>query len=78
MSSSQSHSKDSKNSTVIKNAEKETGPTITTNNPPVAKDDPLRAVANRPVVGKILDNDIDPDGNKLKIETKVSHMEQRT
>ena len=72
VSSSQSHSKDSKNSPVIKNAEKETGPTITTNNPPVAKDDRLRAVANRPVVGKILDNDIDPDGNKLKIISVTS------
>ena len=68
-SQSQSHSK---NSPVIKNAEKETGPTITTNNPPIAKDDRLRAVENRPVVGKILDNDIDPDGNKLKIISVTS------
>ena len=36
-------------------------------NVPAAKDDRLIAVANRPVVVKILDNDIDPDGNTLKI-----------
>lgn len=71
-SQSQSHLKDSKNSPVIKNAEKERVPTSTTNNPPIAKDDRLRAVANRPVVGKILDNDIDPDGNRLKIISVTS------
>ena len=68
----QSHSKDSKNSPVIKNAEKETVPMITTNNPPIAKDDRLRSVANKPVVGKILDNDIDPDGDKLNIISVTS------
>jgi subtilase family protein/Big-like domain-containing protein len=74
-SQSQSHSKDSP---VIKNAEKETVPTSTTNhpsttnNPPIAKDDRLRAVENRPVVGKIIDNDIAPDGNKLKIISVTS------
>ena len=66
-SQSQSQSKNPEDSPVIKNAEKEKVSTITTNNPPIAKDDRLRAVANRPVVGKILDNDVDPDGNKLKI-----------
>ena len=34
--------------------------------------DRLRAVANWPVVGKILDNDIDPDGDKLKIISVTS------
>jgi len=71
-SQSQSHLKDSKDLLVIKNAEKETVPTTTTNNAPIAKDDRLRAVANMPVVGKILDNDIDPDGNKLKIISVTS------
>ena len=36
------------------------------------KDDRLIAVANRPVVEKILDNDIDPDGNTLKIISVTS------
>jgi len=66
-SSSHSQLKDSKDSSVIKKAEKKTVSTIKINNPPIATDDRLRAVANRPVVGKILDNDIDPDGDKLKI-----------
>ncbi len=73
-SSSESHSKNlhSKDLPVIKNAEKEIVSTISTNNPPIAKDDRLIAVANRPVVGKILDNDIDPDGNTLKIISVTS------
>ena len=71
-SQSQSHSKDSKDLPVIKNAEKEIVSTITTNNAPIAKDDRLRSVANMPVVGKILDNDIAPDGNKLKIISVTS------
>ena len=41
-------------------------------NVPAAKDDRLIAVANRPVVEKILDNDIDPDGNTLKIISVTS------
>ena len=45
---------------------------ITTNNPPNANRDRLRAVANWPVVGKILDDDIDPDGDKLKIISVTS------
>ena len=66
-SSLQSHLKNSKDLPLIKNTEKEIVSTTTTNNAPIAKDDQLRAVTNRPVVGKILDNDIDPDGNTLKI-----------
>ena len=38
----------------------------------LAKDDRLMAVTNRPVVAKILDNDIDPDGNTLKIISVTS------
>ena len=70
-SSLQSHSKNSE-LPVIKNAEKEIASPISTNNPPIAKDDRLIAMANRPVVGKILDNDIDPDGNTLKIISVTS------
>ena len=72
LSSHQSHSKNSKDLPVIKNAEKEIVSKISTNNPPIAKDDRIIAVANKPVVGKILDNDIDPDGNTLKIISVTS------
>lgn len=59
---------------VIKIAEKEIVSTITTNNVPTAKDDRLIAVANRPVVGKILDNGIDSDGNTLKTGCHISNQ----
>ena len=41
-------------------------------NVPTAKDDRLIAVANRPVVAKILGNDIDPDGNNT--EDNICHI----
>ena len=37
------------------------------NHPPVARDDRLGTASNKPVVGAILNNDLDPDGDKLKI-----------
>ena len=43
-----------------------------TNHPPVAKDDRLRIEANNQVVASILDNDNDPDGDKLNIISVTS------
>ena len=42
------------------------------NHPPVAKDDRLRIEANNQVVASILDNDNDPDGDKLNIISVTS------
>ena len=42
------------------------------NHPPVAKDDRLRTEANNQVVASILDNDNDPDGDKLNIISVTS------
>jgi Subtilase family/Bacterial Ig-like domain/Bacterial Ig domain/F5/8 type C domain len=72
--SSQSNSKHPKDSPLNKNVENEVVSTTEnrTNYPPVAKDDRLRAVTNRPVVMEILNNDVDPDKDKLKIISVTS------
>ena len=71
-SSSQSYSKHPKVPSVSDNAENELGDTQVINHPPVAKDDRLRVEANNQVVASILDNDNDPDGDKLKIISVTS------
>ena len=38
-----------------------------TNHSPIAKDDKLNAEKNRPIVAAILENDMDPDGDNLRI-----------
>lgn len=38
-----------------------------TNHSPIAKDDKLNAEKNRPIVAAILENDMDPDGDSLRI-----------
>ena len=40
-----------------------------TNHSPIAKDDKLNAEKNRPIVAAILENDMDPDGDNLRIES---------
>ena len=62
----------SKGPFVNDNAENELADTQVTNHPPVAKDDRLRTEANNQIVATILDNDNDPDGDKLKIISVTS------
>jgi subtilisin len=71
-SSSQSNLTHSKGPFVNDNAENELADTQVTNHPPVAKDDRLRTEANNQIVATILDNDNDPDGDKLKIISVTS------
>ena len=71
-SPSQSNLTDSKRPSVSDNVENELADTYVTNHPPVAKDDRLRIEANNRVVATILDNDNDPDGDKLKIISVTS------
>lgn len=70
--SSQSYSKHPEGPSVSDNAENEPADTQVTNHPPVAKDDRLRTEANNQVVASILDNDNDPDGDKLNIISVTS------
>ena len=70
--SSQSYSKHPKGPSVSDNAENELAVTRVINHPPVAKDDRLRIEANNQVVASILDNDNDPDGDKLNIISVTS------
>ena len=71
-SPSQSNLTDSKRPSVSDNVENEQADTQVTNHPPVAKDDRLRIEANNQVVATILDNDNDPDGDKLTIISVTS------
>ncbi|MDZ7900146.1 MAG: Ig-like domain-containing protein [Arcicella sp.] len=42
-------------------------PKIGTNNPPVANDDVAQTLKNIPVIGKVTNNDLDPDGDPLSV-----------
>jgi len=70
--SSESYSKYPKGPSVSDNAQYELADTQVINHPPVAKDDRLRIEANNQVVASILDNDNDPDGDKLNIISVTS------
>ena len=50
---------------------------LSKNKRPVARNDMIKTESNNPVVVKVLDNDIDPDGDKLKIVSVGSHTENR-
>ena len=46
------------------------------NQPPYAKDDMLRTEENKPAIGAILKNDVDLDGDKLKLMSVPSHTKK--
>ena len=70
-SSTQSHSKQGKSSSNAVSS----SPAVQSqslNKPPVARDDRIQTVVNNPVEIRILGNDNDPDGDKLKIMSVAS------
>ena len=70
-SSTQSHSKQGKSSSnTVSSSPADQSPSL--NKPPVARDDRIQTEVNKPVEIGILENDNDPDGDKLKIMSLAS------